>query len=156
MRQLVYTMFISNNSASFHLWWKENLIKYQKVSKYYANDCRYNINSFRVGTCALENHSFIHLSCITDATQGGTFKQFFFNLTINFWDKQTICPKLFAKLNVFGTMSQMGMSVLSSKYFEPVLHFPNFALLTQFLKFWKIERKKAHFFRVNNYLEILL
>ena len=82
MRQLVYTMFISNNSASFHLWWKENLIKYQKVSKYYANDCRYNINSFRVGTCALENHSFIHLSCITDATQGGTFKQFFFNLTI--------------------------------------------------------------------------
>ena len=23
--QLVYTMFISNNHASFHLWWKENL-----------------------------------------------------------------------------------------------------------------------------------
>ena len=27
MRQLVYTMFISNNRASFHLWWKENLVK---------------------------------------------------------------------------------------------------------------------------------
>ena len=32
-------MFISNNRASFHLWRKENLVKQQKVSKYYANDC---------------------------------------------------------------------------------------------------------------------
>ena len=40
MRQLVYTLFISNNCASFHLWWKENLVKHQKVSKYYENDCR--------------------------------------------------------------------------------------------------------------------
>ena len=37
--QAVYTMFTSNNRASFHLWWKENLVKYQKVSKYYENDC---------------------------------------------------------------------------------------------------------------------
>ena len=40
--QLVYTMFISNNRASFHLWWKENLVKHQKVSKYYENDCLQN------------------------------------------------------------------------------------------------------------------
>ena len=32
-------MFISNNRASFHLWWKENLVKHQRVSKYYENDC---------------------------------------------------------------------------------------------------------------------
>ena len=32
----------TNNHASFHLWWKENLIKYQKVSKYYAHDCRHH------------------------------------------------------------------------------------------------------------------
>ena len=32
-------MFISNNCASFHLWWTTNLFKYQKVSKYYENDC---------------------------------------------------------------------------------------------------------------------
>ena len=38
MRQLVYTIFISNNRASFHLWWKENLVKHQRVSKYYEND----------------------------------------------------------------------------------------------------------------------
>ena len=29
-------MFIINNQAWFHLWWKENLVKYQKVSKYYV------------------------------------------------------------------------------------------------------------------------
>ena len=35
VRQLVYTMFISNNCISLHLWWKENLVKHRKVSKYY-------------------------------------------------------------------------------------------------------------------------
>ena len=37
--ELVYTMFLSNNRASSHLWWKKNLVKHQKVSKYYENDC---------------------------------------------------------------------------------------------------------------------
>ena len=32
-------MFIGNNPASFHLWGKENLVKYQKVLKYYENNC---------------------------------------------------------------------------------------------------------------------
>ena len=41
MRQLVYAMYISNNQASLHFWSKENLIKHQKVSKYYENDCSY-------------------------------------------------------------------------------------------------------------------
>ena len=36
----MYTMFISNNGASFYFWWKENLVKHQKVSKYHENDCR--------------------------------------------------------------------------------------------------------------------
>ena len=36
---LVYTMFITNNCASFHLWCKENLVKHQKVWKYYENNC---------------------------------------------------------------------------------------------------------------------
>ena len=31
-------MFIGNNHASFHLWWKKNLVKHQKVSKY-ENGC---------------------------------------------------------------------------------------------------------------------
>ena len=40
MRQLVHTMFLSNNGPSFHLWWKENLVKHWEVSKYYETDCR--------------------------------------------------------------------------------------------------------------------
>ena len=40
--QLVYTMFVTNNWALFHLWWKEDLVKHQKVSKYYENDCLQN------------------------------------------------------------------------------------------------------------------
>ena len=30
-------MFISDNCAFFHLWWKENLVKHHRVSKYYEN-----------------------------------------------------------------------------------------------------------------------
>ena len=41
MRQVLYTMFVSNNLASFQFWWKENLVKHQKVSKYYEDDCRF-------------------------------------------------------------------------------------------------------------------
>ena len=32
-------MFITNNHASFHLQQKENLVKYQKISKYYVHYC---------------------------------------------------------------------------------------------------------------------
>ena len=37
MTQLVYTMYITNIGALFHLQWKENLLKYRKVSKQYEN-----------------------------------------------------------------------------------------------------------------------
>ena len=46
--QLVYTIIISNNCSSFHLRWKKNLVKYQKVSKYYENDCSVLNNSAEV------------------------------------------------------------------------------------------------------------
>ena len=39
MRQLVYTILISNNRPSFHLWWKQNLGKLQQVSNYFEKDC---------------------------------------------------------------------------------------------------------------------
>ena len=42
VRQLIYTLFITNNHASLHLCWKENFVKYQKVSKYCAHDCLQN------------------------------------------------------------------------------------------------------------------
>ena len=43
VRQLVYTMFITNNRTSFHLWSKKNLVKHQKVSKYYEIHCLENL-----------------------------------------------------------------------------------------------------------------
>ena len=39
-------MFITNNHASFHSWWNENLAKYQKVSQYYENDYSFVISLF--------------------------------------------------------------------------------------------------------------
>ena len=44
--QHAYTMFISNDRVSFHLWWKEMLVKQQKVSKYYENNCSICYNAF--------------------------------------------------------------------------------------------------------------
>ena len=38
VRQLVYTMFISNNRPSFHLSGNENSLKHRRVSKYHEND----------------------------------------------------------------------------------------------------------------------
>ena len=35
VRQLVYTIFVSNTRPSFDLWWKKNLVKHWKVSKRY-------------------------------------------------------------------------------------------------------------------------
>ena len=42
VRQLVYTTFINNNHTSSHLWWKETLVKYQKVWKYFVHNCLQN------------------------------------------------------------------------------------------------------------------
>ena len=39
-------MCISNNRPSFPLWWKENLVKHRKVSKYYETDCGYILTYF--------------------------------------------------------------------------------------------------------------
>ena len=39
VRQLEYTMFISNNHPLFNLWWNKNLVKHRKVSKYYETYC---------------------------------------------------------------------------------------------------------------------
>ena len=40
LRHFVYIVFITNYRVSFYLWWKENLVKHQKVSKYYDQDCK--------------------------------------------------------------------------------------------------------------------
>ena len=42
VRQLVNTILITNNYTSFDLWWKQNLVKQAKVSKYYDHGCLQN------------------------------------------------------------------------------------------------------------------
>ena len=53
MRQLVYTMFITNNYISLHLWWKENLVIQQNISKYYEHSCRIQFTpvDWWIGNC---------------------------------------------------------------------------------------------------------
>ena len=42
-----YAMFINNNHALFHLQWKENLVKHQKVLKYYEMIVENKLTSFK-------------------------------------------------------------------------------------------------------------
>ena len=39
-------MFIDSNHAFSHLRWMENLVKHQKVLKYYENECRLWVKEF--------------------------------------------------------------------------------------------------------------
>ena len=56
-------MFITNNQASLRLWWKENLLIYQNVSKYYEHDCSntryftFSINNLSITICFLRSPS---------------------------------------------------------------------------------------------------
>ena len=55
-----YSQFITNNHALFHLWWKENLLNHQKVSKYYVHGCspplacQYKFLVASIGTTAFQ------------------------------------------------------------------------------------------------------
>ena len=51
-------MFISNNHDSFHLWWHENFVKHQNVSKYYDQDCRFPQKT----TAAYCRQNFVYVS----------------------------------------------------------------------------------------------
>ena len=60
--QLVYTILITNNHASFQFWWKEKLIKYQKFSGYGVRDCLKNSISLFISFIAasvVENSDFL-------------------------------------------------------------------------------------------------
>ena len=54
-------MFITNNHASFHLWWTENLLIYQNVSKYYEHGCLQNFLSLSMSflTAFIVKNSYI-------------------------------------------------------------------------------------------------
>ena len=59
-------MFISNNRTSFDLRWNENLVKHQKVSKYYETGCRNKLNRIESKISeALINNEIIHEDFMT-------------------------------------------------------------------------------------------
>ena len=78
MKQLVSTMFITNNHASFHLWWNENLVKHQKVSKCYEHDC--SIDKFL---------DILMYNWLCNK------KQIIFSLQVGFWQKYSTTHELF-------------------------------------------------------------
>ena len=64
-------MFTANNQDSFRLWSKKNLVKHQKVSKYYCQDCtctplpanRFPNNILRnLPVCSLASFSIVSLA----------------------------------------------------------------------------------------------
>ena len=58
LMQLVYIVSISdNNHATLHLWQNKNLVKYQKVSKYYDHLCLQNF-LFLLMSLATNNYNF--------------------------------------------------------------------------------------------------
>ena len=64
MRKLLYTMFAINNHASIHLWWKENLLIYQHVSKYYEHS--WNIRNLFSTSYTSLTQATSHLRTLTD------------------------------------------------------------------------------------------
>ena len=76
MRHFVYNMLISNNRASFHLWWKDNLLKHQKVSECYESGWEsgpspqicFIFKIFRVQSCLMGAYSsltkYTNFKCI--------------------------------------------------------------------------------------------
>ena len=59
MRQLIYTVFIINNSATFSLWWKENNKKSQNIMKMIVD---LDINRNIVNIKCLSVMMFIHIT----------------------------------------------------------------------------------------------
>ena len=55
----VIWQLITNNPASFHLWWKENLLSQQKVSKHYELDCKILFCFLCLLTALIVNNSHI-------------------------------------------------------------------------------------------------
>ena len=93
MRELVYTIFISINRASFHLWWKKNLLKHQKGSKYFESGCRFGW----AGGCVAEHragqskHNYYLASKLSGTRKNSTLTKKFkltksaFNLGLSFY-----------------------------------------------------------------------
>ena len=68
---------------------------------------------------------------------------------------RTICPKIFAKLDFFATMSQMRAAYSALKIFSAFLIFSKLCLAYPVIKSWENRKKKQNFFRVKDNLAAL-
>ena len=80
MRQLLYTMFISNNRALSHSWWKENLVKHQNVPIYYE---KWLPAKFSLAFCVFIKRSI----CLNESCLGQNLLYLIFlkNVLISSW-----------------------------------------------------------------------
>ena len=129
------------------------------------------IYSFRAWKHGLENHSFIHLSCITIATQNVFLSKFFIKIIMFETCTPSVlksllnctfchnvpngCCKFCTKLYFFATMSQMGIAYSALKIFWAFLTFSQFSLAYPVLKFWGNWKKNQKSFRVKDNLTVL-
>ena len=98
MRQLVYTIFIINNHNSFHLWWKENLVKHQKVSKYYDWDCSNKNVNFATQFCLGSiSNKFNYVDAEEISLKGNVYD---FSVDYNSIDKSDIHKYLMVQNNI--------------------------------------------------------
>ena len=67
-----------------------------------------------------------------------------------------ICPKIFAKLDFFATMSQMGVAFSAVKNFSTFLTFSQLFLAYPGLKVLKNWNKINNIFRIKDKLEVIL
>ena len=91
----------------------------------------------------------------TTATRGCIPRKFFVKMIISFWDIRSICPIIFAKLDFFVTMSQMGVAYPTLKKFWAFPIFSQLCLAFSVLNILEKWKKKLNTFQVKDILAVL-
>ena len=122
---------ITNNNASFHLCWKENLLKHQKVSSHYEHDCLQKFLSLVLSlltTLIVQNiHELIGIYFIF-LKKRSRLNLKTFNKKFNFYFRESFTS--IEKIFILG--EEWALSNHSMKFFG----FPN---ISQFLKMSGLE-----------------
>ena len=102
--------------ASFHLWWKENLVKHQNVSKYHDQDCRF------------PKFLKLWLTWPKSITKAFPFQDSFnpYSPMMEFFYKILLSEEIFIKMNIFGFIFEKKNKKIWSK--NPKLSFRQFKL----------------------------
>ena len=153
MRQLVYILFITNNCASFHLWWKENLVKHQKVLQYYFHDRRYvasllcNILYFTSVTIIFGYISKLLNKCRKCRRKPWASVQLLSRYFVFHWNLISICGHNFIKLSLRAciTTNQCDILCLSEIFWIVVFYgYYRRTLDIHFFHFSHVKRGNGH------------